>query len=401
MTDLLTRPPAPFARAPEPVRRSVSAAGAIAGASAALVSLVLCMAVAVIGWFLADAGAHGNTTDALRIGADGWLMGHGSRAVALGSPLGIAPLGLTLVLVAVTFRCARWAARSAAPVADDKALAKGVAVAVTGYAVVLVVVHAFVATPAAQTSLGRALVGGLLVSALAGGAGFAVGGGRWTAWGVAVPAWGRSIAEGAVAGVLLLVAAGSVVVAVALARSLNDAASLMSSLHLGASDAVMVLGITALLAPNAVLYAMSYLLGPGFAVGTGTLVSTTAVSLGALPAFPPLAALPGNGAPAQWMGALMAVPPLAAAVGAALAQRRYTGVAWDSAALRGFASGLAAGLLVTLLVALSGGPMGTERMADIGAPLAEVLVAAAGGMSIGGMVGGLLMTAVQRHRARR
>ena len=36
------------------------------------------MAVAVVGWFLADAGAHGQTTDALRVGADAWLVGNGS-----------------------------------------------------------------------------------------------------------------------------------------------------------------------------------------------------------------------------------------------------------------------------------------------------------------------------------
>ena len=401
MTDLLSRPAPGLGRTPEPARRPLGTAGAMAGASAAAVSLVICMAVAVIGWFLADAGAHGDTTDALRVGADGWLLGHGARLTAGTTPIGLAPLGLTLVLVAVAFRCGRWASRPAEPPTNDRALASATAVAVAVYLTVLVVVLFTLASSGTNPSLPRALLGGLAVSGLGCGAGIGVGSGRWAAWSTGLPAWLRNIAAGGVAAVLVTVAASAVLVAVALARSLNDASTLMTSLHLGAGDAVMMLGITALLAPNLVLYGAAYLLGPGFALGTGTVVSTTQVSLGALPAFPPLAARPANGTPPGWTAALMAVPPLAAAVGSALAQRRYSSVAWDSAALRGFGAGLAGALLLTVAVGLAGGPMGTGRMALVGAPVTEVMVTAVGGMSMGGMLGALVMAAVQRYRARR
>ena len=44
--------------------------------------------------------------------------------------------------------------------------------------------------------------------------------------------------------------------------------------------------------PNAVVWAISFTLGPGFAFGTGTVIAPTGSALGPLPAFPMLAALP-------------------------------------------------------------------------------------------------------------
>jgi hypothetical protein len=153
-------------------------------------------------------------------------------------------------------------------------------------------------------------------------------------------------------------------------------------------------------APNAVLFGSAYLLGPGFAVGTGTVVSPTMVALGPVPAFPLLAALPDAGPTPGWAVGLLAIPVIAGAAGAALAQRWYGVTAYDSSALRGFGTGFAAALLTTLAVALAGGPMGTGRMADIGAPVWEVLVAAVMAMSLGGLLAGLATAWWQRRRSR-
>ena len=43
-----------------------------------------------------------------------------------------------------------------------------------------------------------------------------------------------------------------------------------------------------------------------------------------------------------------------------------------------------------MAIALSGGPMGTGRLADIGAPVGDVLVFATGLMTVGGVIGGLV-----------
>jgi len=155
------------------------------------------------------------------------------------------------------------------------------------------------------------------------------------------------------------------------------------------------------LAPNAVLLGASYLLGPGFAVGTGTVVSPGAVALGPLPAFPLLAALPAAGPTPSWLVGVLAVPVLAAFVGAVRSQRAYAVTAYDSAALRGFGGGLVAALAATVLVALAGGPMGTGRLADIGASTGEVLVAAVASMSLAGLLAGLVTAFLQRRSARR
>jgi hypothetical protein len=398
MTDLLNRPRAGTgASGSSP--RPLPVAGALAGAVAAGVTLVVCMALAVIGWFLADAGAHGNTTDALRIGADAWLLGHGGRLAVVGTPIGLTPLGLTAALLLGAFRAGRWAADGAAPAEDDRTV--GVAAAVcAGVYVVVAVVVAEVAGRDASVSLPRTVLGALLVAGCAGGLGLATGSGRLAAWWDRLPGYTRSIVEGALVGTGVAVAAAALLVATALALSFNDAGSVVSSLDLSFGDALMLLVVSALLAPNAVLLGLSWLAGPGFAIGTGTSVTVGAATLGPVPAFPLLAALPGDGAQPGWMAALLAVPPLCAAVGAGLAQHRYAVTAWDSAALRGFGSGLGAGLACWLLVALAGGPMGTGRLADIGAPLGEVLVTAVGGMCLGGLVGGLVVALVQRRRGR-
>jgi hypothetical protein len=373
--------------------RSLAGAAGLAGAGAAAVGLVVCMSVALTGWFLADAGSHGETTDALRVGADGWLAGHGSHLVLSGVPLGITPLAVTMMVVLVAFRGGRWAARHAPGHegrVDGQALGLSLASFAGAYVVVAVVTCVLASQSGATPVLGRAVLGALLVSALAGGCGLAAGTDLLSDWVDDAPGWARDVVVGALAGVLWLVAAGAVLVGVALLLSFNEAANVLSALHLSTGDAVSYTVVTALFAPNAALLGASYLLGPGFAFGTGTTVSPTAVSLGAVPAYPVLAALPGEGPTPQWLVVLLGVPVLAAALGASAALRREAALPLDLAALRGAGAGLLAGVLGTLLVAFAGGPLGTGRMADIGAPVGEVLVFATGLMCVGGAIGGVV-----------
>ena len=59
-------------------RRPLVAVAALGGLAAAATVLVVCLGVAVVGWFLSDAASHGEPRDALRVGALGWLMAHTS-----------------------------------------------------------------------------------------------------------------------------------------------------------------------------------------------------------------------------------------------------------------------------------------------------------------------------------
>ena len=375
---------------PDEPGRPLSATAAMGGAIAVGITLVLCWSLALTSWFLADGGSHGSTTDALRVGADAWLMGLGSHLTLSGLPLGITPLALTAMLVLVAFRCGRWAGRNAHRVEDDRVLGGGVATFAGAYLALAVIVCVLATTTGATPGMSRTVLGALLVAVLAGGLGQAVGTGRLGLWLVRVPGWGREVALGAVSGALLLLAGGAVLVAVSLLFSFNEASQILTGLDLSTGDALTYTLVMALLAPNLALLGSAYLLGPGFAIGTGTTVSPTAVSLGAVPAFPVLAALPGEGPTPGWLFLLMAVPALAAAVGAGIGRRGGDPQPLDLAALRGAAAGFFAGVLITIAIGRAGGAAGTGRMADIGAPFAQTLVFATGVMSVGGLLGGLL-----------
>ena len=403
MSSLITRPvPASTRPAETQPGRPLAVTAALAGVGAAAVGLAVCMSVALTGWFLADAGAHGNTTDALRVGVVAWLAGHGAHLVVAGTPMGLTPLALTAVLLLTAFRAGRWAVRSSVgrgPVrpTDDRALAAGVATFTCAYLVVAVVVGVLASQTAASPGLGRPVLGALLVAGLSGGCGFAVGSGRAADWWDRVPAWAADVVVGGATGALWLVVAGALLAGGSLLVSFNEAATVMSGLHLSIGDALSYTVVMALFVPNAVLLGVSYLTGPGFAFGVGTTVSSTAVSLGAVPAFPLLAALPGEGPTPGWLRAVLAVPVLAAALAAGTTLRRRPPLAHDLAALRGAGAGFLAGLLVTLLVALAGGPLGSGRMADVGAPVGEVLVFATGLMGLGGLVGALALNLWRRR----
>jgi hypothetical protein len=395
MSILLTRPATASARSGEPAGSPLAVVAALAGATSALIGLVVCASLALTGWFLADAGAHGDTLDAVGVGADVWLAGHGSRVVVSGVPVGVAPLVVTMIAVLAAFRGGRWASRSSADTGETFAMP--VATFAGAYVMVAVVTCVLASRPGATPSLGRAVLGALVVGVVAGGTGLAVGSGRLAAGFARVPHWASDIGVGAVTGVLALFAAGALLAGGALLLSFNEAATVMSQLHLGVGEALSYTVVMVLFAPNAALFAVAYLLGPGFAFGVGTTVSPTAVSLGVVPAVPMLAALPADGPTPAWTGALLAVPVLAAGLGAGFAVRRHAPVAHDLAAVRGAAAGVGAGVLVTVLVAVAGGPLGTGRMADVGAPLTEVLVFASGLMGVGGLVGALVGNWRQRR----
>ncbi len=399
MSDLISRTRRDESSPGEP-GRTLSASAALGGALAAVVSLVLCMALALTAWFLADAGAHGTTTDALRVGAGAWLVGHGSHLTLAGLPLGIVPLGLTAGMVLTAFRSGRRAARGAVPVTDDRVLGGGIATFTCAYVVLAVVICLVAGTSDASPSLGRTILGAILVAGLGGGAGLAVGTGRFDAQVEAVPDWVRDVVVGAFVGALSLFAAGALLVLVSLLFSFNEAATILSQLHLSTGDALTYTVVMALLSPNVSLLGSAYLLGPGFAIGTGTTVSPTAVSLGAIPAFPVLAALPHEGATPGWLVIAMGAPAVCAAMGVVRARRTGSALPLDIAALRGAGAGMGAGVLITIAISLAGGPMGTGRMADIGAQTTEILVFATGIMSVGGLLGGVGLALWQKRRDR-
>lgn len=381
--------------------RSLTTSAMLAGMLAAGVTLAVAMSVCVIGWFLADAGAHGDTTDALRVGADAWLVGHGT-GLGGGLALGVTPLGLTLLLLSGTFRAGRWAGRTADAETgpdEDRLRAWGLAATMMAgtYGVVAVIVCVLASVAGAAPSLGRAVVLPALIAFVGGGLGLGAGRGELAALRDRLPDWSRQVLYGALVGALAVVVLASAALAASLLVHYDEAATVISRLHLSTGDAVAFALVLALFAPNFVLLAAAYLVGPGFAFGTGTVVSPTAVDLGAVPALPVLAAVPAEGRAPGWLLLVIALPILCGALGAMRAQRAAGGGGYDQVALRGAAAGFCAGLLLTLAVTLAGGSLGNGRLAEIGAPTLELLAVAGGGMGVGGLLGALATAWWQRR----
>ncbi|HYO39907.1 MAG TPA: DUF6350 family protein [Nocardioidaceae bacterium] len=411
MTDLLGPPGAraqaesPPSRDPAgPAPRAPALTAAVAGLASATAVLLGCMALGLVGWYASDAGSHGSTRDALRVGADGWLLAHGASLQLTTGPaattLTALPLGLTVLCLWLAHRCGRRAATASA-VEDARGLLIAVSVLSGVYGLVALVTAVLASTADARPSLIGSFAGGVLVAALGGGSGLLVGSrsvpGRPDLL-RDVPETVRAILTGAVAAVLALAAAASVLLSVALLLDLGSAANVLSRLHAGVSGGLLATVLVAAVAPNAVLLTGSYLLGPGFSVGSGTLVSPGAVVLGPVPAFPLLAALPAEGPQPAWLGALVVAPVAASVVGVVLMLRRHPALGYLQAATRGLGAGVAGGLLVTLLVGLSGGAVGPGRMADVGADLLPTVVSATVGMGVGGLFAGIAVTALA-HRA--
>ena len=399
MTDLLT-PSRPSTR-PGPgdrPRRPLAVGAALAGLVAAGSVLLGCMAVALAGWFASDAASHGDTRDAIRVGADAWLLAHGSHLQLPGAGITLAPLGLTLVCLYVAHRLGRWAALTSADEGSGGVLL-GVVVLAGVYGVVTVLTAVLASDLAAEPNLGLAFCGGVGVGIVGGGAGVLTGSGQAARWWATVPVRVRTVLVGGPAGALLVVAASAVLLAAALLRELGPAATVLSRLHTDAAGGALYTVVVAAVTPNAVLLAGCYLLGPGFAVGTGTVVSPTAVVVGPLPAFPLVAALPASGPGPWWRILLVAIPVVLAGVSGFLVLRRYPCATFASGGLRGLSGGLAGGLLLALLAALAGGAVGPGRMQDLGGIWPDVLLAALVSMGGGGLLGGLAGTWWTRRRS--
>ena len=388
MTDLLSTLTRRASAEADP-GRPLTVTSAVAGAVSAGSVLLVCMALGLAGWFAADAGRYGDTRDAIRVGADAWLLGHGAHLALPSATVTVVPLGLAVLCGYVTYRLACWVGATSA-VDDLRGVLTGATVLSGVYSLVAVVTAVLASHHQAEPGLGRAFVGGFVLSFLAGAAGIARGAGRGGLVRSALPGWASVVATGAFAVLLLMLAAGAVLVTAALLLDIGAAATVLSRLHTDGPGGLMYTLVGIAFVPNAVLLAGAYLLGPGFMVGTGTLVSPTAVVLGPVPAFPLLAALPGDGPTPWWTTGLLAVPVLLAAVAARLAVRRARVDRYDAAAALGLGSGVAGALLFTVVVLLAGGAAGPGRMADVGAFPLQTLLAGTVALGAGGLVGGVL-----------
>ena len=147
-------------------------------------------------------------------------------------------------------------------------------------------------TAQAAPSLWQAVTAGFGIALLAGGFGAARGLAYRRSLARRVPPRPRSVILGMAAALAVLVVFGAVLAAASLAIHLHSYKSAIDALNPGFGGSALLLLAGLVYLPNSVVWAIAYMLGPGFAFGVGTAVSPSALALGALPAFPMLAALP-------------------------------------------------------------------------------------------------------------
>jgi hypothetical protein len=338
--------------------------------------LTASLTLAAAAWLAADGGSFGG---AVRAGALGWVVAHGSGVHAGGATVTAVPLGGVLLAGMLLYRAGRWAAATSV-VESFRDAAVGTALMTGAYAATGVAVAGLTYRSSGYVDLWRAATVFAACALVFGGLGIVRGAQLADELADLLPPTLRGIAAGASAGFLTMVATAAVAFAIAMGAHLSSAMTIADGLDAGAVGGVILALVGLSLVPNAVLCAGAFMAGPGFVLGTGTAVSSAGVDLGPLPAFPILAATPRSGG-SWWQEALVAAPLLAGAVAGIVTLRRSPTRSYLLIAARTAAAGLAGGLAFGAACMLATGAVGPGRMADIGPDvLATALVCGVAGL---------------------
>jgi hypothetical protein len=348
--------------------RPLAVTGAIAACAAAGTGLAVLTMLALIGWIAAPHAGLG-LTGVLRTAALLWLIGHHVGFALPGAGrIGMLPLGLVLLPGALLWRAGRWVVR-AGGVSRLRHVGYAALALAVPYAMVAGALALASGSSMAKPALSQAVACPFLLALTAGGLGGARALTPWPRLVALLPDRLRSLTVGTAGALAVLVAVGALLAGASLALHLKEFRAVEGTLDPGAVGAVLLLLAQLAYVPNAIVWAISFTLGPGFAFGTGTVIAPTGSALGQLPAFPMLAALPSgehSAVPAVLSVAVLFVPYLAGAFGGLLMTRAAPALALETAPLWGFACGAAAGCVLGVLAAVAGGPLGDGRLAAVG-----------------------------------
>jgi len=358
---------------PEPAARParpLAVTGAIAACAAAASGLAVLTTLTAIGWITAPhVGMGTGLGGVLRTAALLWLVAHHVGFTVRGAGrIGMLPLGLVLLPGALLALAGRWVVRAGAVTRLRHVGYAAVALALP-YTLLAGALAVASRTAEASPSLVQAVIASFLLALLAGGLGAARALAPWSQLASLMPARPRSIVVGMLGSGAILVAAGAALAGGSLAVHLPEVRAASAALAPGLTGAALLLLAQLAYVPNAIIWAVAYALGPGFAFGAGTVVAPTGSALGAVPVFPMLAALPSgarSGGPAWLPVLVLAVPYLAGVFSGIVTIRIAPTPTMEAAPLWGFMTGLAAGGLAGLAAAFSGGPLGDGRLAAVG-----------------------------------
>jgi hypothetical protein len=360
---------------------SVWVRGAFGAGWAAALGIGSLFVVALIIWS-ADSRSNANAADAMRLAGQLWLVAHRTPLRVQDGALTLPPLALTVVLGLILARASALVARSSR-CTEVRDLGPVVASVTLPYAVIAAVLAGFARSSTITPSIGAAFVCAALVGGTFSTVGAARGAGlSRAAWGTLPEPLARTLnAAGRAA--LVLFAAAALLTFGSFVAHLHRYAALLNS-YCGAPGKISMLLLSLMLLPNAVVFALGYLTGPGFGIGAGTSVAIGGSHLGAMPALPLVAAVPTGRAP--WpVVAFCALGVLGAGVAAGrqLSRNRDVGL---RERLRDVALTAAVlGIGTATVVGFAGGPGGPGRLRAVGpspwqvglAVSAEVAVVAA------------------------
>jgi hypothetical protein len=340
----------------------------MAACAVMVTGLVIMTPLVLAGWIAAPHAGIG-LPGVLRTATGLWLAAHHVGFALHGAGrIGMLPLGLVLIPGALLWRAGSWVVRTS-QLSRISEVGYAAAALAAPYAVLCGALALASRSPLAVPSLPQAVVAGFLIALCAGGLGGARALAPWRRLARLLPPRPRSVVLGTAGALAVLGAAGAVLAGASLAAHLPEYRVLNDALGAGPVGSVLLLLAQCAYVPNAVIWAVCFTLGPGFAFGAGTVVAPTGAALGPLPMFPLLAAMP-SGAHASMPGwvsvAMLVVPYLAGAFGGLLLVRAAPSPSAEMAPLWGFACGAATGCVIGVLAAFSGGPLGSGRLASVG-----------------------------------
>jgi hypothetical protein len=349
-------------------QRPLYVTGVLGAVVVTIFGLAVITVLVLIGWITAP-HAGGGLLAVLRTAAALWLVGNHVGFTLRGTgQIGMLPLGLVLLPGFLLWRAGGWVVR-AGQVRQLRHVGYATLALAVPYALLTGALALVSGSGRESSSVPLAFACGLLLPATAGGLGGARALAPWSQLATLLPRRPRAFVLGIAATLATLLAVGAVLAGTALALHLDEASRLERSLAPGAVGAILLLVLELGYLPNAIVWAIAFSLGPGFAFGASTVVTPTGSALTQLPAFPLLAALPPglHGAMPGWLEpTVLALPYLAGVIGGIVLSRAAPGLPLDAAPLWGLACGVACGGLIGLLAAFSGGPLGGARLAAVG-----------------------------------
>jgi Family of unknown function (DUF6350) len=386
--------------------RPMLMAGGVAAIAAAGGGLAVLATLTLIGWITAPhVGLGGGLAGALRSAGLLWLVAHHVEVTVQGvGKVGLLPLGLVLLPAALVERAGRWMTHEGHVTSLLDVGPAAVSIALP-YALFTGAVAVASGTSVAAPSLWQAATMGFLIALLASGFGAARAIAPWRKLAMRVPPRPRSLILGALAALALLTVCGALLDAISLMVHLSAYKEAVGRLNPGIIGSVLLLLASLSYLPNSVIWAVAYMLGPGFSFGIGTAVSPSGSALGALPAFPMLAALPVGSKAAfpAWLGFFVLVMPyLAGALAGLMTVRIAPTPSLEAAPLWGLVTGTLTAVVIGFSAKFSGGPLAAGRLASVGPAGGEVGLVAV--LEIGvtaALVAGAVNWLIIRHHIRR